>query len=67
MNNLVIVLVEVSLKCDMLSWVLVEGEKKARQFDFMAMFEEARKTAIDRTADFAKTDGRLSLYLHLGT
>ena len=67
MNNLVIVLVEVSLKSDVLSWVLVEGEKKARQFDFMAMFEEARKTAIDRTADSAKTDGRLSLYLHLGT
>jgi hypothetical protein len=24
-------------------------EKKARQFDFMAMFEEAKKTAIERT------------------
>ena len=29
-------------------------EKKARQFDFMAMFEEARKTAIERTNTVAE-------------
>jgi hypothetical protein len=26
------------------------GPKKAKQFDFMAMFEESRKTAIERSA-----------------
>jgi len=27
------------------------NEKKAKSFDFMAMFEEARKTAVERNQD----------------
>ena len=27
------------------------GEKKAKSFDFMAMFEEARKTAVERNQE----------------
>ena len=37
------------------------GPKKARQFDFMAMFEESRKTAIERSAQ----NGNLFIYFFL--
>ncbi|KAH3695028.1 WD repeat-containing protein 70-like [Dreissena polymorpha] len=33
-----------------------DGKKKARQFDYMAMFEQARQTAIERTSSTVKPD-----------
>lgn len=49
-----------------LTYIYISGsKKKARTFDFMAMFEEAKKTAIERSQPSLGKTIIKKLYLHV--